>query len=136
MEARLDLAKAKGCDGVDPDNVDGYANATGFPLTYADQKAYDSFLATQAHARGLAVGLKNDLDQIPDLLPQFDFAVNESCFDYDECGALTPFVKSGKAVFGILYDGAPATLCPQANALGLDTIFKHQALDAYRVSCR
>lgn len=26
MEARLDLAVTKGCDGVEPDNVDGYDN--------------------------------------------------------------------------------------------------------------
>ncbi len=37
MEARLDIAAAKGCDAVDPDNVDGYTNDTGFNLTCADQ---------------------------------------------------------------------------------------------------
>ncbi len=33
MAARMDLAKSKGCDGVEPDNVDGYTNGPGFPLT-------------------------------------------------------------------------------------------------------
>ncbi len=37
MEARLGLATRKGCDGVDLDNVNGYDNDTGFPLTYDDQ---------------------------------------------------------------------------------------------------
>ncbi len=33
MLARLDLAHIKGCDGVEPDNVDGYTNNSGFNLT-------------------------------------------------------------------------------------------------------
>ncbi|MFP3534108.1 endo alpha-1,4 polygalactosaminidase, partial [Burkholderia sp. SIMBA_042] len=33
MTARMDLAKSKGCDGIDPDNVDGYTNNPGLPLT-------------------------------------------------------------------------------------------------------
>ncbi|RME39056.1 MAG: endo alpha-1,4 polygalactosaminidase, partial [Deltaproteobacteria bacterium] len=90
MRARLDLAVSKQCDGVEPDNVDGYANATGFPLTAADQLTYNRFLASEAHARGLSIGLKNDLDQIPDLLPDFDWALNEECFTYGECSLLTP----------------------------------------------
>ena len=31
MARRLDLCKKKGFDGVDPDNLDGYQNRTGFP---------------------------------------------------------------------------------------------------------
>lgn len=41
MQARLDLAVQKGCDGVEPDNVDGYQNNSGFPLTAQDQLAYN-----------------------------------------------------------------------------------------------
>src|SRR6185369_11730450 len=55
MRARLDLARSKGCDAVDPDNVDGYTNGPGFPLTATTQLDYDRFLASEAHARGLAV---------------------------------------------------------------------------------
>jgi hypothetical protein len=33
MSTRLALASSKGCDGVDPDNVDGYDNDSGFDLT-------------------------------------------------------------------------------------------------------
>jgi hypothetical protein len=64
MQARLDLALQKRCDGVDPDNMDGYQNESGFPLTSQDQLAYNIWIAGQAHASGLAVGLKNDLGQI------------------------------------------------------------------------
>ena len=33
MAARIQLAKSKGCDAVDPDNVDGYNNVNGLGLT-------------------------------------------------------------------------------------------------------
>ena len=136
MESRLDLAAQKGCDGVDPDNVDGYANDTGFDLSYQDQLAYNTWLANQAHARGLAVGLKNDLNQIPDLLPYFDWALNEQCFQYNECALLSPFVAANKPVFGIEYERDPHTFCPQANQMNFDFLKKNWDLDAWRISCR
>ena len=66
LEARMDLCRDKGFDAVEADNVDGYANRTGFPLTAADQLRFNRFLAAAAHARGLSIGLKNDLDQVAD----------------------------------------------------------------------
>jgi hypothetical protein len=62
MEARLDMCKAEGFDGIEPDNVDGFLNDTGFPLTYEDQLRYNIWLADKAHERGLSIGLKNDMD--------------------------------------------------------------------------
>jgi hypothetical protein len=136
MQARLDLAVQKGCDGVEPDNVDGYANQTGFPLSYADQIAYNTWLAQQAHARGLSIGLKNDLDQIVDLQPLFDWALNEECFTYNECDLLLPFIESHKAVFGVEYELEPADFCPQANAMHFSFLKKNWDLDAWRVDCQ
>ncbi len=140
--ARLDLAAAKGCDGVEPDNVDGYANDTGFPLTAADQLDYDAWLAAEAHARGLSVGLKNDLEQIPDLEPMFDWALDEECLAYDECDLLAPFVDAGKAVFHVEYVDAPGqgqakadAVCPMTAPLGFSTLIKTWDLDAWRIAC-
>lgn len=62
LRVRLDLAVQRGCDGVDPDNVDGYRNKTGFPLAAQDQLAFNRWLAQEAHLRGLAIFLKNDGD--------------------------------------------------------------------------
>lgn len=135
MTARLDLAVSKKCDGVEPDNVDGYANDSGFPLTGADQLAYNRWLAQEAHARGLSIGLKNDLDQIPDLVADFDWALNEQCFEYNECAALLPFVQAGKAVFGVEYSGDPAAFCPQANQMGFSWLKKKLELDASGTDC-
>lgn len=136
MSARLDLAVSKGCDGVEPDNVDGYANDSGFPLTGADQLAYNRWLAKSAHDRGLSIGLKNDLDQIPELVAEFDWALNEQCAEFEECDLLSPFVEAGKAVFGVEYQGEAATFCPVVNALNFDWLHKRLALDAWRVPCR
>jgi hypothetical protein len=135
MEARLDLAVAKGCDGVEPDNVDGYENNTGFPLTAADQLRYNTWLAERAHERGLSAGLKNDLGQVPALVRLFDWALNEQCFEYAECTTLLPFVAAGKAVFGVEYRGDPASFCPRLTALGFSWLRKRPALDAWVIPC-
>lgn len=136
MEKRLDMAAAKGCDGVDPDNVNGYENDTGFPLTYDDQIAFNVYLATAAHERGLSIGLKNDLNQIEDLLPYFDWIINEECFSFDECGLLLPFVDAGKPVFVIEYDLPPQDFCEQANRMNFNALHKNWELDAYQTACR
>ncbi len=103
MKNRLDLAMQKGCDGVEPDNVDGYTNNSGFNLTATDQLAFNRLIANEAHSRDLSVGLKNDLDQINDLIAYYDFAVNEECFEYSECDTLAPFINHGKAVLNAEY---------------------------------
>jgi hypothetical protein len=136
MSARLDIAAQKDCDGVDPDNVDGYANATGFPLSYDDQITYNITLATLAHERGLSIGLKNDLEQIPDLFPFFDWALNEECFSHEECYMLLPFVKAGKPVFAIEYNLTPEEFCIQANDINFNALQKNRELDGFRFSCR
>lgn len=135
MRARLELAARKGCDGVEPDNVDAYSNDSGFPLSGADQLTYNRFLASEAHARGLAIGLKNDLEQVRMLEPHFDFAVNEQCFQYSECALLTPFIKANKAVFGAEYERSTASFCPTTTALGLNIIKKRYDLGSYREAC-
>ena len=132
---RFDLCRSKGFDAVEPDNVDGYQNDSGFPLTPADQLAFNRMVAGLAHARGLAVGLKNDLDQVPQLVGDFDFAVNEQCAEYRECDALTPFVERGKAVFEAEYNLPTAAFCPQARRLGFSALRKHLDLDAWRQAC-
>lgn len=136
MQARLDECKEKGFDGVEPDNIDGYTNDTGFPLTYQDQLDYNMFLANEAHARGLSIGLKNDLDQIPDLLPYFDWALNEQCFQFNECDKLLPFINDGKAVFHVEYKGGLKKFCPEANEMNFNSLKKSRNLKAKRKACR
>jgi len=135
MEARMDSCQAKGFDGLEPDNIDGFLNDTGFPLTYADQLEYNIWLADAAHARGLSIALKNDMDQIADLLSHFDWALNEECFQFEECDTLLPFVAAGKAVFNVEYELATSEFCAQAIALGFNSLKKNLNVDAERESC-
>lgn len=138
MKKRLDLAVSKKCDGVEPDNVDGYSNNTGFNLTAATQIDYNTFLATEAHNRSLSVGLKNDIEQVSQLESSFDWALNEECFAFDECDPLTLFIQHGKAVFQVEYGGQSkvSSICPKAKVLNFDTLIKNMDLDAFRISCR
>ncbi|MET9731556.1 endo alpha-1,4 polygalactosaminidase [Streptomyces sp. NPDC006458] len=135
MAVRLDMCREKGFDAVEPDNMDGHVNDTGFPLTAADQLRYNRLIARMAHDRGLAVGLKNDLDQIPELVGEFDFAVNEQCARYGECETLTPFIAARKAVFHVEYELPTADFCPKARKLGLSSMLKHYDLGPWRRAC-
>jgi hypothetical protein len=135
MDARIQMCADKGFDAIEFDTVDGYQNHTGFPLTAADQARYNVFLANRAHGLGLSAVLKNDLGQVRLLLPYFDFALNEQCFQYRECSKLTPFVAAGKAVLGVEYKTDPAVFCPKAAALGFSFMKKKLSLRAWRELC-
>ena len=141
MSDRIALAADKGCDGVDPDNVDGYSNRTGFTLTGKNQLEYNRFLASQAHSNGLAISLKNDLEQVSQLVDEFDFAINESCHQWNECDLLQPFIDAGKPVFHIdyLYANDPqvrAAFCETMNQKHFRSLTLPLELDdSYRFSC-
>jgi hypothetical protein len=125
MDARVAKCRQAGFDGVEWDNVDGYSNRSGFPLTYADQLAYNATLANLAHQYGLTVAIKNDVEQLADLGPYFDYAVNEQCQQYRECGAYDgPFTGAGKAVFQVEYKLSVAKFCPAANTANRNAILK------------
>ncbi len=135
LRARVASCAAKGFAGVDFDNVDGYANATGFPLTAADQLRFNRWLAAEAHRQGLAVGLKNDLGQVAQLVASFDWATNEQCVAYEECDLLTPFVAAHKPVVVIEYDTPLAQVCAVTQPLGFAAMRKRLALGAWRQEC-
>lgn len=135
MRARLSICRRKGFDAVEPDNLDGYANETGFPLTSEDQLKYNRRIARIAHELGLSIALKNDLDQVDELRSEFDFAINEECFQYRECGKLRPFTKHGKAVLEVEYSLPRAAFCPEARRLRFSAMRKRLSLDSYRAPC-
>ena len=141
MLARLDLAVERRCDGVEPDNVDAYENESGFDLTADDQLAYDRFLAREAHARGLSVGLKNAVGLARALEPDFDWALDEECLVYRECHALAPFIAAGKAVFHVEYTRGPPSpdavrgICTSPAIRGFSTLVKTREIGPDRASC-
>ncbi|WP_221243159.1 endo alpha-1,4 polygalactosaminidase [Conexibacter arvalis] len=135
LRARIAMCARKGFDAVEPDNVDGWTNDTGFPLTARDQLAFNRWLARTAHRFGLAVALKNDLEQARALQPSFDFAIVEQCFQYRECERTRPFLRAGKAVFDAEYALPPARFCAEARRLGINAIRKRLDLGAWRRTC-
>lgn len=131
---RFDDCRAKGFDAVEPDNVDGYQNDTGFPLTAADQLRFNRWVAGAVHARGMGVGLKNDTDQVDALAGVFDFAVVEECLVYRECAAYRPFLAAGKAVLHVEYtDTWPADR--SCSVPGFSSIRKRRDLNAWPGLC-
>jgi endo-alpha-1,4-polygalactosaminidase (GH114 family) len=138
MRARMDLCKVKGFDAVEPDNMDIHGVDLGFPITYQDQLNYVLWLADEAHQRGLAIGIKNAADQLPDLIDHFDFAIIEDYFFYDMAERMLPLVKAGKPVFAAEYDDTGvdfAAACREARKLGFNVIQKHRILTSFRVAC-
>ncbi|MCJ8169023.1 endo alpha-1,4 polygalactosaminidase [Atopomonas sediminilitoris] len=135
LAKRMDLAVSKGCDAVEPDNVDGYSNSNGLGLTKADQLDFNRWLASAAHARNLAIALKNAVELVPDLVNHFDFALNESCYRYNECNAYNAFTAQGKAVFVAEYRKYNNKLCNKANASGFQLQYFKRALNTVGKPC-
>jgi hypothetical protein len=140
METRLDLAVQKGCDGVEPDNVNAFSNDSGFDLTRDDQLDFNRFLAGAAHDRGLSVGLKNAPELVDDLVGDFDWSLVEECAAYDECDDYRPFIDAGKAVFHVEYvdeecDDASTSVCSDPSRDGFSTLVKEWDLGAWGLSC-
>lgn len=152
MAARIALAASKGCDGIEPDNVDvyGYGTASGFSgLTLATSIDYMTYLANTAHSAGLGIGLKNGGDMISSIQSLFQWVTSESCVNYNECNIYQPFVTAGKPVFNIQYpfgsdDDSTTTVsastlkkwCNGVSKIsGMTTLLKHQSLDAWIYSC-
>ncbi|KKY22647.1 hypothetical protein UCRPC4_g03265 [Phaeomoniella chlamydospora] len=150
MAKRIALAKTKGCDGVDPDNVDAYAsNATGFRLTASDAVGYLKFLADEAHDRLLSIGLKNAPLIADQVINDMDWAITESCVPYQECDYYHSYIEAGRAVFHLEYvDGSAQpinqtfsvedvlhTACNGAGTNLFSTLVKKTSLDEWFLSC-
>ncbi len=139
MRDRFQICKRKGFDAVDPDNIDGYQNDTGFPLTAAEQLAYDLWVAKAVHAVGMSAAQKNDGGQIGKLDQSFDFAVIEQCYIYRFCEKFAPYASADRLVVNIEY-GMPRAkfvgkVCPQAEKNRQTALLKHLSLNAWVVVC-
>lgn len=142
MEARLDIAQSKGCDGVEPDLDDSYSEDTGFDLTMDDSLYYLGLLVEAAHQRGLSMGLKNGPEMAKDAATFTDWALNEECNQHSECGGYKEFIKRNKAVFQVEYrsNGTQTKdFCPQDNKANFDGLLKDASEDLHalpRNACR
>lgn len=113
MKKRLQGAVAAGCDAVDPDNVDAWAqngeDSTGFNLEPKHYVNYLTTLARYAHTLKtksggpLLVGQKNAPEIASQLAHILDFAVLEECRSQGFCAEFQPYIKANRPVLQIEY---------------------------------
>jgi len=156
MQARLQSAKDKGCQGIEPDLDDLHtytASELGFSISQAQMVAYNKVIIDMGHALGMSVGLKNGADDGSPgsftkamLNAGADWVINEECNQYDECDGYQQFIAAGKPVFqveyldnqGVSYTGTGGS-CAKDNTAGYDGIVKDssETLKASpRIPCR
>lgn len=129
------IAKDKGCDGIDSDNMNGYENKTGFPLTRSDQIRFNVAITEAAGNLGMPIGMKNGSDIASEMVGHFDWVTIESCFADNLCGSYAPFVNADKAVFNLEYDNGrfwTEELCPAAAKHGVSAMMVNLELGSWR----
>ncbi|KAF2279764.1 uncharacterized protein EI97DRAFT_440057 [Westerdykella ornata] len=111
IKKRIDLAAQKGCNAIEPDNVDVYSNDNGFTpeITPGDTVAYLHKISAYARNKGMSVGIKNCIEILGDIFPDVDFAISEECVQWLNCTAYANFTTApragleGKPVFEVEY---------------------------------
>lgn len=134
MKQRMDEAQSKGCDGIDPDNIDGYENDSGFDLTKDDAVDYLQFMADYAHDRGMAFGLKNGDDLVDRVVDFSQWVIIEQCVKYNECDEYQHFIKQNKPAFHIEYSSVEEG-CKGPNTKGFSTLIKKLSLNSWTRTC-
>lgn len=141
MRARFDMIADKGFDGIEPDNINGYQNNTGFNLTEEDAKTYSRFLIEEAHSRGLSIGQKNSEELIPDMVDEFDWLLTEDAFVEGFYQQLSPYITANKAVFLVEYTDRTnegefqSSICLEANARNYSAVLKDRDLTDTTIYC-
>lgn len=141
MEARFNMIKSKGFDGIEPDNMNGYQNNTGFDISEDDAIVYSRWLIAQAHSLGLSIGQKNSEELIPTLYDEFDWILTEDAFVDDFYEELTPFITAGKAVFLVEYtdrisfENFQTQVCPEAITRNYSAVLKDRDLTDVTFYC-
>jgi hypothetical protein len=126
---RISLAQAKKCDGVDPDNVDGYDNNTGFNLSKNDVITFLNKIASDAHSKNLFIGMKNGVEIASTVSSFMDWVVSEECFANNECSGYKPFIQKSKAVFIVEYTSKKSSQCSDAQRDHMSLIFNRNGYE-------
>lgn len=136
MDVRIKMCKDKGYDSIEPDEMVDYSNNSGFPLTYQDQLAYNKGIASIAHKYGISIALKDDPEQARDLVGNFDWMLDEQCYQYNECDLLNSFSQFGKSVMDVEYNISATNFCPNSNSRNLNSMQMPLNLNGGRWPCR
>ncbi|KAF2666837.1 hypothetical protein BT63DRAFT_457794 [Microthyrium microscopicum] len=144
MTSRINLAAQKGCDAIDPDNMDAYDNDNGIGMTQTDSINFIGWMSNQTQSLRMGLGLKNAAAIIPSVLPAVQFSVQEQCVQFSECDKYSPFIKSGKPVFHIEYPSEvksnfASNFCkndgPANGSYEFSTVIKNFNLDGWIEQC-
>ncbi|BEI86652.1 hypothetical protein CcaverHIS002_0609390 [Cutaneotrichosporon cavernicola] len=144
MAQRIQMAADKGCDAVDPDNVDAYDNANGLGLTQADAADYVKFLARESAKHNMGCGLKNAAAIVPQVSTDVQFSVVEECAQYGECASYRGIIDKNKPVFSIEYPSGAGTqmssnslsaVCNAGGSAGFSMVMKKMNLDQWVQFC-
>jgi hypothetical protein len=137
---RMDVCASRGFHALEPDNMDIFEleGDSGFPLNEAIGLEFALWLASEAHARGLAIVQKNASSLTADLVNQYDGVLTEDCFADDWCEEVLAYSEADKPVFmaeytdtGVDFDAA----CSFANENGCSPVLKDRDLTDELVSC-
>jgi hypothetical protein len=128
MTARIQNAASKGCYAVELDNTDCYGNMCVPGYSYDQllsyEKEYTSWLFAEVHSHNMAAGIKNSQELFPTLENVADFAINEQCMDFNECGLYKPFTSSNRVVFNVEYNNHGGKVCSEAAEYHLVTKYE------------
>jgi len=86
------MAQDRGCDNLDPNNVDCYDNSNKLKPSPATVIDYMHYMAKEAHYRRLPICLKTAGSIFGDVPPIVEWHVNEQCLQYGECDKFMPFI--------------------------------------------
>ncbi len=147
MFARLQMAKDKGCQGIEPDLDDLHEQGNvGFPINKAQMLTYNKIIIDRGHQLGMSVGLKNGPGFAAEMYNAgADWVLNEECWQFDECGGYKIFTDHGKAVFQVEYQDSQKNAkyrdtCPQNVAQNYDGIVRDSSsglgANSFRYACR
>lgn len=135
------MIQAKGFDAIEPDNINGYQNNTGFSLSQEDVITFSNWLITEANTRGLSIGQKKAEDIIPQMVTSYDWILSEDAFVERFADTLEPYILAGKAVFFTEYtDRISPTdfqnmVCPYVSNQVYSPVLKDRDLTTTTVYC-
>lgn len=141
IRSRFDMIKAKGFDGIEPDNIDIYAEETVFNLTLEDTRLFCEYIIEEAHSRGLCIGQKNTEELVPLLYGKFDWALTENAFHQNIQDRYSLYTSAAKPVFCAEYtDQMNSTdfntlVCAKARQLRYFAFLKHRDLTQWTYEC-
>lgn len=141
IQSRFDMIKAKGFDGIEPDNLDGMYEDNGFGLSFEDTRRFCEWIIDEAHTRGLCIGQKNTEELVPALYRKFDFALTEDVFANHNQNDYSLYITAGKPVFSAEYTDLispadfSASVCPLARNLNYFAFLKHRNLTRWTYDC-